>query len=193
MKKRMDLRLFEGGDGSGGQGGGSGNGGSGHEGSAGATYSYEQAEEIANARATKAERAALANYFRSQGMTEDEITSAINDFKAKKKANEPNVSQIERERDEYKNKVTQMENEKYLSSRGVNAEDLDYVLFKVGQLVDDKTDFKKAAETFLKSNPRYTGQVYRVSTSSQSGGNNGSGDVGTNDFINAAIRKAARR
>lgn len=193
MKKRMDLRLFEGGDGSGGQGGGSGNGGSGHEGSAGATYSYEQAEEIANARAAKAERAALANYFRSQGMTEDEITSAINDFKAKKKANEPNVSQIERERDEYKNKVTQMENEKYLSSRGVNAEDLDYVLFKVGQLVDDKTDFKKAADTFLKNNPRYTGQVYRVSTSSQSGGNNGSGDAGTNDFINAAIRKAARR
>ena len=86
-----------------------------------------------------------------------------------------------------------MENEKYLSSKGVNAEDLDYVLFKVGQLVDDKTDFKKAAETFLKSNPRYTGQVYRVSTSSQSGGNNGSGDAGTNDFINAAIRKAARR
>lgn len=193
MKRRMDLRLFEGGDGSGGQGGGSGNGGSGHEGNAGATYSYEQAEEIANARAAKAERAALANYFRSQGMTEDEITSAINDFKAKKKANEPNVSQIERERDEYKNKVTQMENEKYLSSKGVNAEDLDYVLFKVGQLVDDKTDFKKAAETFLKSNPRYTGQVYRVSTSSQSGGNNGSGDAGTNDFINAAIRKAARR
>lgn len=193
MKRRMDLRLFEGGDGSGGQGGGSGNGGSGHEGNAGATYSYEQAEEIANARAAKAERAALANYFRGQGMTEDEITSAINDFKAKKKANEPNVSQIERERDEYKNKVTQMENEKYLSSKGVNAEDLDYVLFKVGQLVDDKTDFKKAAETFLKSNPRYTGQVYRVSTSSQSGGNNGSGDAGTNDFINAAIRKAARR
>lgn len=193
MKKRMDLRLFEGGDGSGGQGGGSGNGGSGHEGSTGATYSYEQAEEIANARAARAERAALANYFRSQGMTEDEITSAINDFKAKKKANEPNVSQIERERDEYKNKVTQMENEKHLSSRGVNAEDLDYVLFKVGQLVDDKTDFKKAADTFLKSNPRYTGQVYRVSTSSQSGGNNGSGDAGTNDFINAAIRKAARR
>ena len=102
MKRRMDLRLFEGGDGSGGQGGGSGNGGSGHEENAGATYSYEQADEIANARAAKAERAALANYFRSQGMTEDEITSAINDFKAKKKANEPNVSQIERERDEYK-------------------------------------------------------------------------------------------
>lgn len=195
MKYRMNLRLFEdgGGAGSGGQGGNAGNGGSGHNGNAGGTYSYEQAEEIANARATKAERAALANYFRSQGMTEDEVTAAINDFKSKKQASQPNVSQITKERDEYKDKVTQMENEKYLSSKGVNTDDLDYVLFKVNQMVDEKTDFKKAAESFLKNNPRYTGQTYRVTTSSQSGGNTGAGSGNTNDFINAAIRKAAGR
>ena len=40
---------------------GAGNGDGSHTGNAGATYSYEQAEEIANARAGKAERAALAN------------------------------------------------------------------------------------------------------------------------------------
>ena len=191
MKNRMNLTMFEegGAGGQGASGGQSSSGGSGGHPNAGATYSFEQAEEIASARATKAERAALANFFRSQGMTEDEITSAINDFKA----NTPNVSEIEKERDQYKSQIEKMENEKYLSSKGVNQDDLDYVSFKVGQMVDDKTDFKKAAGTYLKDNPRYTGQVYRVSTSSKSGGNDGSGSSGGNDFINAAIRKAAGR
>lgn len=193
MKYKMYLQLFEdgGGTGSGGQGGNAGNGGSGHAGSTGATYSYEQAEEIASARANKAERTALANYFRSQGMTEEEVTAAINDFKTKKQANQPNVSQIEQERDTYKNQVEQMQNEKVLTGKGVRAEDLDYVMFKVGQMVDDKTDFKKAAEKFLKENPRFTGQTYRVSTGTQSRGNDGGGSG--NDFINAAIRRAAGR
>lgn len=182
FKRKMNLQLFE-------DGGGVGSGGQG--GNAGATYSYEQAEEIANARANKAERAALANYFRSQGMTEDEITTAINDFKTKRQANQPNVSQIEKERDTYKNQVEQMQNEKILTGKGVKAEDLEYVMFKINQLVDDKTDFKKAADKFLKENPRFTGQTYRVSTGTQSRGNDGGGDG--NDFINAAIRRAAGR
>lgn len=193
FRRKMNLQLFEdgGGAGSGGQGGDAGAGSGGQGGNAGATYSYEQAEEIANARASKAERAALANYFRSKGMTEDEITTAIEDFKNKKQANQPNVSQIERERDTYKNRVEQMENEKILTGKGVKTEDLDYVMFKVNQLVDDKTDFQKAAEKFLKENPRFTGQTYRVSTGTQSRGNDSGGN--DNNFINAAIRKAAGR
>lgn len=192
-KRRMYLQLFEDGNGagSGGQSGNAGNGGSGHAGNTGATYSYEQAEEIASARANKAERTALANYFRSQGMTEEEVTAAINDFKAKKQANKPNVSQIERERDTYKNQIEQLQNEKVLTAKGVRSEDLDYVMFKITKMVDDKTDFNKATEKFLKENPRFTGQTYRVSTGTQSKGNDsGSSD---NNFINAAIRKAAGR
>ena len=74
MKKRFfDLQLFTdgGGAGSGGgtgaasggaAGGGSGSGGQANTGGAsgGATYSYEQAEQIATARAENASRAALA-------------------------------------------------------------------------------------------------------------------------------------
>lgn len=192
-KKRMNLQLFEdgGGAGSEGQGGKAGNGGGGHVGNTGATYSYEQAEEIASARANKAERTALANYFRSQGMTEEEVTAAINDFKTKKQANQPNVSQLEKERDTYKNQIEQMQNEKILTTKGVRPEDLDYVMFKVEKMVDDKTDFKKAAEKFLKENPRFTGPTYRVSTGTQTKGNDSGGN--NNDFINAAIRKAAGR
>lgn len=194
MRRRMNLQLFEGGDGAGsnGQGGNAGNGGGGQAGNTGATYSYEQAEEIANARATQAERAALANYFRSQGMTETEITTAINDFKAKRQAQQPNVSQITQERDDALKKVTQYENEKLLTGKGVKAEDLDYVAFKVNQLVTDKKDFKTAAEEYLKENPRFTGKTYQVSTGVSSG-NAGSSVETKNEQINTMIRNAFGR
>lgn len=191
MKKKllMMLQLFDDGEGeSGGAGAGNGN----QKGNTGATYSYEQAEEIASARATKAERAALANYFRSQGMTEEEITTAINDFKTKKQANQPNVSAIEQERDTYKAEAEQLKNEKILSAKGVKTEDLDYVMFKVQKMVDDKTDFQKAAEKFLKENPRFAGGgTYRVSVTSNTEGTESGGN--TNNSINDAIRRAIRR
>lgn len=190
MKKRllMILQLFDGDEG--GQGGAGA--GDGNQGKAGATYSYEQAEEIANARASKAERAALADYFRKNGMSEVEITTAISDYKAKQKANQPNVSAIEQERDTYKAEAEQLKNEKVLSAKGVKAEDLDYVMFKVQKMVDDKTDFQKAAEKFLKENPRFAGGgTYRVSATSSTEGNGSSGS--TNNSINDAIRRAIRR
>lgn len=190
--RKMFLQLFEDGSGagSGGQGGNAGNGNGGQGGNTGgATYSYEQAEEIANARANKAERAALANYFRSQGMTEEQITTAINDFKAKQKESQPNVTKIEGERDSYKSKYEELQKEKILTTKGVKPDDMDYVMYKVSKMVDEKTDFDKAAEKFLKENPRFTGQTYRVSTGTQSRGNDNGGNG--NDFINAAIRRAA--
>lgn len=171
-------------------GNGSGQGNAG--GASGAAYSYEQAEQIANARAEHASRAALAKYFESQGMTQDEITAAIADFKAKKAASQPNVTAVEKQRDEALAKVAEMENSNYLRDKGVKAEDLDYVLFKVGKQVDDKTDFKKAADAFLKENPRFTGQGYKVVSTGKPDGGSGAGQT-TNDSINASIRSAFGR
>ena len=195
MRKRyMNLQLFaDGGEGgTGGQGGNAGTGGGG-QGSAGkATYSYEQAEEIATARADRASRTALADFFRKQGMNEEQVTQAINDFKAKQKENQPNVSVIEKERDDARAELENLKNTNLLRDKGVKAEDLDYVLFKVQQKVTDKVDFKKAAEDFLKENPRFAGQsTYRVTTSTQSGGSGTAQN--TNETINNAIRMAARR
>ncbi|MDO4272702.1 MAG: hypothetical protein Q4D16_03460 [Eubacteriales bacterium] len=192
-KMIMNLRLFDdggaGGDG-GTTGGSAGTGNSGQKANAG--YTYEQLEEVANARAQRAERTALADFFRKQGMSEADITSAIADYKTNKEKNKPNLSEIEQERDTYKSEAEQLKNEKVLSAKGVKADDLDYVMFKVSKLVDDKTDFNKAAEKFLKENPRYTGAgSYRVSTSTSTG-EKGSGD-NLNTSINNAIRLAARR
>ena len=162
MRRKWNLQLFEDGGGSssgaaqGGQAG-SGDGGQGNAGGKG-TYSFEQAEEIANARAQRAEQAALKSYFQQQGMTEDEVRAALAEYKTNKEKQKPNVSAIEQERDTYKKELEQMKNTNLLRDKGVKADDLDYVLFKVGKLVDDKTDFAKAAEKFLKENPRYSGQ-----------------------------------
>lgn len=200
MKKRMCLQLFEdgGGAGSGGQGGNAGDGngslgnaeesGSGNQG----TYSYAQAEEIANARAERAEKAALRSYFQQQGMTEQQVNQAIADYKDQQKKNQPNVTQLQQDLENSRNEVQRMKNEKFLSSKGVKADDLDYVAYKVSKMVDDKTTFEKAAEKYLKENPRYVGgNTYRVSTSSGSSseGSGGSANASINDRIRAAARR----
>ena len=159
-KAIMNLHIFdEGGDGgNGGSGNQNGNGGTGSSGQAGSTgYTFEQAEEISNSRAERATRAALADFYRKQGLSEEKITTAIADFKAKQRANQPDVDAITQERDEAQRELQQLKNEKILTAKGVKADDLDYVLFKVNKMVDDKTDFTKAAEKFLKENQRYSG------------------------------------
>ena len=193
MRRKMNLQLFadggEGGSGSQGGNAGSGNGG---QGSAGAAYSFEQAEEIANARAQRAEQAALKSYFQQQGMTEDEVRAALEEYKTKKERQKPNVSAIEQERDEALTKLQQYENEKVLAGMKVKAEDLDYVLFKVNALVTDKKDFKTAAAEWLKDNPRYKdGGTYRMSSGTAADGSKGA-DTG-NEAINNMIRGAFGR
>ena len=200
MKKKLlfDSQLFtDGGDGGTGTGAGTaGDGDGGQKGNAGGTgtggYSFEQAEEIADARAERASKAALASYFKQQGMSEEEITAAINDYKQKKAKNQPDVSEITQQRDDALKKVAEMENMDYLRSKGVKQEDLDYVLFKASKNVDDKTDFKKAADAFLKENPRYTGRGYTVVSTGTPDGGSGAGQ-NANDVINSSIRAAFGR
>ncbi len=199
MRKRMYLQLFEDGTGVGsnGQGGNNAGNGNGNQGNAGetgnqATFSYAQAEEIAQARAERAERSALKSYFQQQGMSEDQVTQAIADYKAQQKKNQPNVTQMQQDLADARNEVQQMKNEKFLASKGVKTDDLDYVLYKVSKMTDEKTSFEKAADKYLKENPRFTsGSGYRVSTST---GNASNGSVeNVNATINDAIRSAARR
>lgn len=199
MRKRMYLQLFEDGTGAGsnGQGGNNAGNGNGNQGNAGetgnqATFSYAQAEEIAQARAERAERSALKSYFQQQGMSEDQVTQAIADYKAQQKKNQPNVTQMQQDLADARNEVQQMKNEKLLTAKGVKADDLDYVLYKVSKMTDEKTSFEKAADKYLKENPRFTsGSGYRVSTSTGNTSNGSAENV--NATINDAIRSAARR
>lgn len=188
FKYIMNLHLFdeEGGNGSQGNAG-SGNGGQQSTG----TFTYEQLDEIATSRADRASKAALKSYFQQQGLSEREAAAAIEQYKRDKAARQPDAGAIEKERDQYKAQLEERDNRDYLRDKNVKADDLDYVAFKAKQLMDDKTDFKKAADKFLKENPRFAGTGYKVSTSSSST-ENGSSDS-KNASINDAIRNAARR
>ena len=196
MKKRFNLQLFDDGgqSGAGGsQGGAAGTGDGGQVASAGnngggGSYSFQQAEEIANARAQRAEKAALASYFKQQGMAT---------YKAQQAASRPNVDSITKERDDALAELAALKNSNALRAKGVREEDLDYVMFKVSALMqaDDKLDFEKAVAKYLKENPRFTtgGGTYKVKTGTDGSGQGGSSGQGTNDAINDAIRRAARR
>ena len=196
FKHMMDLHLFD----ESGEGGASGRPGvpSGeHAGSAsggshpGGTFTYEQLNEIATNRAEQAEKQALRNFFKTQGLTEQEAKSALEKYRNDKASRQPNIAQIEQERDSYRKQLEERDNRDYLRDKKVSSDDLDYVAFKVGQMVDDKTDFKKAADKFLKENPRYCQAGYRVDTSTSSGGEGSTESkyAGINDLI----RRAARR
>lgn len=197
-RRFIDLTLFddgnEGGSGAGAQGTGAGtNGNAGQNGGTG--YSFEQAEEIANARAQRAEKAALAGYFKQQGLSEDEVTKAINEYKAQQAAAKPDTSKIAKERDEALAELAALKNSNLLRKSGVREDDLDYVLFKVNALMkeDDKLTFEKAAAKYLKDNPRYTsaGGGYRVSAGTDGSHQGSSSGRGENASINDAIRRRA--
>lgn len=187
----MDLQIFDDGAGNGAQGNDNQNVGGNANQNSGGNFSYEQLNEIATARAERAEKSALKSYFTQQGLSEAEAQQAIDKFKADRKAQQPNLDAIKQERDEALAQLENMKNQQLLTSKGVKAEDVDYVSFKIKQLVDDKTDFAKATEKFLKENPRFAGNNYKV-TSSAGNQSNGSSD-NINNSINDALRMAIRK
>lgn len=203
MKKHFNLQIFDDGGQSGAgaqeaQGGaaGTGNSGQASTGNNGGGYSFQQAEEIANTRAARAEKAALSSYFKQQGMSEEEVNQALKDYKANKEKQKPNVDAITQERDRAVAELAAMKQAQTLQAKGVKAEDMDYVQFKIGKLMeaDDKLGFDKAMAKFLRESPRYAqgGSGYRVKTGTDASQGSGS-QQGDNTSINDAIRRAARR
>lgn len=180
--KKFQFFADEGNEGTGTQGGTGGSG-----------MNFEQIEEFATARAERATKAALKDYFSKQGMSEEEVSSAIEAYKAKKKAAAPDVDKITRERDEARAEIARMKNTAMIRDEGVKPAFVDYVNFEVSKKVDDKTAYKDALKAFLKDHPEYTGETekpktgYRVKTGA---GTTTKGDGGKNADINSALRKA---
>ena len=188
---KMNLQMFADGDGGNGGNAGSNTGNSGNSGN-GVTYSFEQAEQIANDRANRASRSALTNYFQQQGMTPEQAQEAFNDFKEKQKANRPDVSAITRERDEARAELASYKNRSTLSAMNVEDTFTEFVENKVNAMVTDKKDFKAAATEFLKSNPQYVAKTgYRFSSGSAAE-NRGSSNSVSNSSINDMIRSRRR-
>ena len=63
------------------------------------------------------------------------------------------MQKLREELESVRGQLTRMEHERYLLSRGVPEEDLDYYAFKIEHMDGAGADFKKAAKDYLKAHP----------------------------------------
>lgn len=117
--------------------------------------------------------------------TQADVDRIINNRLARQRQDIDTADQYRRERDDVRRELEQYKNNAFLASKGVKETDRDYVTFKAAQLVDEKTDFRQAAEKFLKENPRFAGVGFRVVSTGSSAVDHGSGRAGDEE-----IRKA---
>ena len=81
--------------------------------------------------------------------------------------------------------VTKLENERYLLSRGVPEEDLDYYAFKIGQQEGAGDDFKKVAKEYLKAHPV---RKATVSSGAELSGSRRSKPLTASELMNQILR-----
>ena len=63
------------------------------------------------------------------------------------------MKKLREELESVRGQLARMEHERYLLSRGVPEEDLDYYAFKIEHMDSAGTDFRKAAKEYLKAHP----------------------------------------
>ena len=110
MKRRfpMNLQLFAEGGASGGQGDGagasgaagnqpeaSGTGAAGTGSSTGVQFDYEKLAGLIAGKTSVTEDTVLKSYFKQQGLSQEEMSQAIQAFKAQKAANQPDVGALQ--------------------------------------------------------------------------------------------------
>lgn len=182
---KFKLQLFADGDGEGGNNGGAQEPGQGAEQQT-PQIDYEKLAQALAGKQTATEDSFLRGYLRQQGLSKEEMDSAISAFKEQKAKNDPSAknAELQKELDGYKQREV-------LSKKNVSPEDYDYVAYKASQ--NKELPFDKAVDAFLKENPRFvngSNKGYRVDTGA-------AGDhkdtKGGNSAVNEAIRNAFRK
>lgn len=139
-KMPMNLQFFaegsgEGGDGNGNQNNNAGSGNSNPNAgnnNQGATYTQEQLDGIVNSRTARAEQSALRSFFQQQGMSENEVTQAINSYKEQRAKNKPDVAgmQTQLAQEQSRNLQLTIENSATLQAveLGIDSKSIPYVI-----------------------------------------------------------------
>ena len=99
----------------------------------------------------------------------------------------PETVKLREELETVKGQLLRMEHERYLLSRGVPEEDLDYCVFRIGKMVSAEKDFHAAAKEFLKQH----GTAHRAPAPRSTGASlagRASGPRSTNDTMNRILR-----
>lgn len=119
--------------------------------------------------------------------TEEEMTA----FRSWQSKQETEAEKLKKERNDIsaelekaKATIEQHSREKFLTGKGVSADDLDYYVYKIAQKVTDEKSFEAAAEEYLKEH-KPAGKA-RVDMSGSLNGK--SGEMTSDEQMNALIR-----
>lgn len=89
-----------------------------------------------------------------KGMPNEEELSAFRSWKDSQQTEQERWNTLTRERDESRTELSsakaeleQMKREKYVLSKGISGEEAEFIAFKAGKMVDDKTTFEQAVDT----------------------------------------------
>ena len=95
------------------------------------------------------------------------------------------MQKLREELESVRGQLARMEHERYLLSRGVPEEDLDYYAFKIEHMEGSAADFKKAAKEYLKAHPvRRT----TVSSGAELGAGSGRKAATSSELMNQLLR-----
>ena len=99
----------------------------------------------------------------TQEVKEDQLAEEVSSASAETASSERETTDAEESNGEMKKlreelesvrgQLARMEHERYLLSRGVPEEDLDYYAFKIEHMDSAGADFRKAAKEYLKAHP----------------------------------------
>ncbi len=97
-----------------------------------ASYTQEQLDSMVSAREQRAANAALKSFFEQQGMTSEEVTKAISDYKTAREKNKPDINAISAQAEKYKAAAirAQIENKATIEAvkLGLDAATIPYVM-----------------------------------------------------------------
>lgn len=150
------------------------------------TFTQDEVNRLCAREAGKAQRAILRKLNLS---SEDELSVLLdNAEKGKNSASlQTQLDELTRKYSDAEKELTVLKNAKVLSKYGIDDEEMqEFYAYKIGKLVDNKTDFATAAEGYFKDHPTNKGHV-EVSVPGSSASNTAKD---ANKAINDAIRKA---
>lgn len=130
-----------------------------------------------------------------KGMPGEEELTAFRSWKASRQTEQDRLSALTKERDESKTalteaqkKIEQYERERFLLSKGIPAEDVDYYAYKIAKMVTDDLTFEKATEQFLQEKKPST---VKVDFTAPVGG--GAVSKTANETMNSLLRGGLRK
>ena len=121
--------------------------------------------------------------------SEDEL-SAFRSWKESQQTEQERWNNLTKERDESRAALSaaqaeleQLKREKYVLSKGLSGEEAEFIAFKAGKMVDDKTTFEQAVDAL-------TAERKKTTFDWTAPVGEGSKKTGANDAMNALIRGA---